>query len=153
MFLCSTPTLISSEDRHRFKNQEGNSSIPKKSCFAENCFGLNKTVGQAYPCPFFLAILSKMAIHSFLEQFHEFGGCLSVLLWHIETLKYGAVQVMSIGPGWWRELIWCRIFGHKLQPTFLIETQGDFYEIDDALLCCNCGQVTRGNGLMKGLQL
>jgi hypothetical protein len=35
----------------------------------------------------------------------------------------------------------CRIVGHKFQDTVVIRKDGDFYEIDDARYCRQCGVV------------
>jgi hypothetical protein len=35
----------------------------------------------------------------------------------------------------------CRIVGHKFQNTVVITQDGDFYEIEDARYCRQCGIV------------
>lgn len=35
----------------------------------------------------------------------------------------------------------CRIIGHRFQDTFVIREEGDFFEVEDAQYCRNCGTV------------
>jgi hypothetical protein len=35
----------------------------------------------------------------------------------------------------------CRIIGHRFQDAFVIREDGDFYEVDDAHYCRQCGVV------------
>jgi hypothetical protein len=35
----------------------------------------------------------------------------------------------------------CKIAGHKFQDTFVITQEGDFYEVEDARYCRQCGLV------------
>jgi len=35
----------------------------------------------------------------------------------------------------------CRLLGHRYQATVVIREDGDFYEVDDARYCRNCGAV------------
>jgi hypothetical protein len=35
----------------------------------------------------------------------------------------------------------CKIIGHRFRDTFVIRDDGDFFEVEDAKYCCNCGTV------------
>lgn len=35
----------------------------------------------------------------------------------------------------------CRILGHRFRDTYVIREDGDFFEVDDARYCRNCGTV------------
>jgi len=37
----------------------------------------------------------------------------------------------------------CRIIGHRFQETYVIREDGDFFEVDEARYCRNCGKVHR----------
>jgi hypothetical protein len=35
----------------------------------------------------------------------------------------------------------CKIIGHRFRDTFVIRNDGDFFEVEDAKYCSNCGTV------------
>ena len=35
----------------------------------------------------------------------------------------------------------CKIIGHRFRDTFVIHDDGDFFEVEDAQYCRNCGTV------------
>jgi hypothetical protein len=35
----------------------------------------------------------------------------------------------------------CKIIGHRFRDTFVIRDDGDFFEVEDAQYCRNCGTV------------
>jgi hypothetical protein len=35
----------------------------------------------------------------------------------------------------------CKLMGHRFQDTIVIHEDGDFYEVEDARYCRQCGEV------------